>query len=246
MSNDQFNLVALARQEMIDRGFEPDFPADARQQLAGIKPQIDPNLKDLTPLLWSSIDNDDSKDLDQIEWAERVKDGIRVLVGVADVDSDVPKATPIDRHASHETTTVYAGVRTFPMLPEELSTGLTSLNENQDRAAVVMDFVVAPDGSLGARSVYGARVRNKAQLTYNGVGAWLEGKAGPPPKVAASADLQAQLKLQDEAACELREARHKLGALTFDRAEAQPVIVDGVIREITARVSNRAAHLIED
>ena len=128
-------------------------------------------------------------------------DGIRVLVGIADVDSAVPKGTPIDRHAAHETTTVYAAVRTFPMLPEQLSTDLTSLNENQDRAAVVIEFVVdARRFDVIAHSVYRALVRNRAQLTYNGVGAWLEGKAAAPPKVAASADLQAQLKLQDEAA----------------------------------------------
>jgi VacB/RNase II family 3'-5' exoribonuclease len=246
MPQDQFNLVASARQEMTDHGFQPDFPPEAKQQLATIHSQPDPGLRDLTSLPWSSIDNDDSRDLDQIEWAERASGGIRVRVGVADVDSDVAKATPIDSHAAREATTVYAGVHTYPMLPEQLSTGLTSLNENEDRAAVVMEFVVAPDGSMTGSSVYRARVRNHAQLTYNAVGAWLEGTAPPPAKVAASADLQAQLKLQDEAAGALREARDRLGALNFDRAEPQPVFENGVIRAITARESNRAAHLIED
>jgi exoribonuclease-2 len=244
--HDEFHLAAAARQEMAEHGFQPDFPAEALQQLAGIHPQADPRLRDLTALLWSSIDNDDSRDLDQIEWAERVAGGIRVLVGVADVDSAVAKATPIDRHAAREATTVYAEVCTFPMLPERLSTDLTSLNEGEDRAAVVMEFLVAADGSVSGDSVYRATVRNRAQLTYSGVGAWLEKTAGPPPNVAASADLQAQLNLQDEAAATLREARHKLGALTFDRAEAQPVISNGNVREITTRRSNRAAHLIED
>lgn len=241
-----YDLVALARQEMTDRGFQPDFPADAQQQLAGIQLKPDHSLKDLTGLLWSSIDNDDSKDLDQIEWAERVAEGIRVLVGVADVDSAVAKATPLDRHAARESTTVYAGVHTFPMLPERLSTDLTSLNENQDRAAVVIEFVVAADGGISAGKVYRANVRNRAQLTYNAVGAWLEATAGPPLKVAASAGLAAQLHLQDEAAQALRESRHRLGALTFDRTEAQPVITNGHVTEITTRESNRAAHLIED
>ena len=246
MPHEPFDLVALARQEMTDQGFQPDFPADAQQQLAAILLQPDHSLPDLTGLLWSSIDNDDSKDLDQIEWAERVATGIRVLVGVADVDSAVAKATPLDRHAAREATTVYAGVHTYPMLPEQLSTGLTSLNEEQDRAAVVIEFVVAADGGISAGKVYRANVRNRAQLTYNAVGAWLEATAGPPPKVAASADLAAQLHLQDEAAQALRESRHRLGALTFDRTEAQPVITDGHVTEITARESNRAAHLIED
>jgi exoribonuclease-2 len=246
MVHDEFNLAAAARQEMIDRGFEPDFPPDVQHQLETLDPRPAEGLRDLTALLWSSIDNDDSRDLDQIEWAERSPGGIRVLVGVADVDSVVPKGTPIDSHAQRETTTVYTGIRTFPMLPEQLSTGLTSLNEGQDRAAVVIEMLVAADGSIGGESIYRARVRNRAQLTYSGVGAWLEGTAAPPAKVAASADLQAQIKLQDEAAVALREARHRLGALTFDRQESQAVIADGNVKSIEARKSNRAAHLIED
>ena len=246
MAHDQFNLAAAARQEMIDHGFEPDLPPEAQKQLAGIHSHPDRSLRDLTALLWSSIDNDDSRDLDQIEWAERTKAGIRVLVGVADVDSLVSKGTPLDRHAAREGTTVYAAVRTFPMLPEQLSTDMTSLNENQDRAAVVMDFVVGADGEVGAHSVYRALVRNRAQLTYNAVGAWLEGTAAAPPKVAASSELEAQLKLQDEAAAALRGARDRMGALRFDRIEPEPVIRDGNIVEIRERRSNRAAHLIED
>jgi exoribonuclease-2 len=246
MNHNGFDLQAAARQEMIDHGFEPDFPGAALQQLAAIQPRIDSGLRDLTALLWSSIDNDDSRDLDQIEWAERVSGGIRVLVGVADVDSLVAKGTPIDAHAGCETTTVYAGVHTFPMLPERLSTDVTSLNENQDRAAMVVEFLVAQDGTFSAPAIYRAVVRNRAQLAYNSVGAWLEGTAAAPPKVAASVDLAAQLKLQDEAACQLREARHRLGALTFDRLEAQAVVTNGQVQEIRARAANRAAHLIED
>jgi len=231
---------------MIERGFQPDFSPEAQRQLAAIQPAPDPSLRDLTSLLLSSIDNDDSRDLDQVEWAERVAGGIRVLVGVADVDGAVPKGTPIDKHAAQDTTTVYAGVRIFPMLPEKLSTDLTSLNENQDRAAVIIEYVVAPDGTVGAQSVYRARLRNRAQLAYNAVGAWLEGKAAAPPKVAASPDLQAQIKLQDEAAQALSAERYRLGALTFDRQELQPVMSNGKISDITVRESNRAAHLIED
>ncbi|HEX3745418.1 MAG TPA: RNB domain-containing ribonuclease [Bryobacteraceae bacterium] len=246
MSHDEFNLAATARQVMIEEGFRPDFPDEAHRQLAGIHPQSDSGLRDLTALLWSSIDNDDSRDLDQIEWAERVDGGIRVLVGVADVDSAVPKGSPLDDHAAREATTVYAAVRTFPMLPEQLSTDMTSLNENQNREAVVLEFMVPADGQLGTHSVYRAMVRNRAQLTYNGVGAWLEGTAGPPPKVAASPDLAAQLKLQDEAALALRGERDRLGALRFDRIEPEPVLQNGNAVEICARHSNRAAHLIED
>jgi VacB/RNase II family 3'-5' exoribonuclease len=246
MPQNSFDLVAASRQEMIDQGFAPDIPADAQRQADGIRIQPNPGLRDLTGLLWSSIDNDDSRDLDQIEWAERVGAKIRVLVAIADVDSAVAKSTPVDRYAAHETTTVYAGVHNFPMLPERLSTDLTSLSEAGERASVVVEFAVASDGSFDSTSIYQARVRNHAQLTYNGVGAWLEGTAAAPANVAASKDLQAQLKLQDEAAQNLREARHRLGALTFDRVEAQPVMTDGHVTAIAARVSNRAAHLIED
>src|SRR5215469_18637471 len=123
-----FDMGAAARQEMIDHGFEPDFSSDAQRQLAAVHPHLDDGLRDLTGLLWSSIDNDDSRDLDQIEWAERTTAGIRVLVGIADVDTAVTKRTPIDRYAAHETTSVYAGIHTYPMLPEKLSTDLTSLS----------------------------------------------------------------------------------------------------------------------
>ena len=246
MPQDEFHLAAAARQEMTDHGFDPDFSPDAERQLAAIRTGPDRSLRDLTALLWSSIDNDDSRDLDQIEWAERVPAGIRVLVGVADVDSAVARATPIDCHAAREATTVYAGIGTFPMLPLRLSTDLTSLPEGQDRDASAIEMVVAADGTIASSSIYRAVVRNRAQLTYSATGPWLEGKGAAPAKVAASADLAAQLKLQDEAARALRECRHRLGALTFDRLEAQPVIADGVVRDITARAANRASQLIED
>ncbi|HUP05211.1 MAG TPA: RNB domain-containing ribonuclease [Bryobacteraceae bacterium] len=246
MPQDEFHLAAAARQEMIDHGFEPDFPAAAEQQLAAIRAEPDRSLRDLTGLFWSSIDNDESRDLDQIEWAERTPAGIRVLVGIADVDSAVARTTPIDAHACKEATTVYTGIATFPMLPLKLSTDLTSLNEGQERNAVVIEMLVAADGSLASNSAYRAVVRNRAQLTYSGVGPWLEGKADAPEKVTASPELAAQLKLQDEAAQALCEARHRLGALTFDRLEAQAVISGGEVRDIQARGTNRASQLIED
>ena len=169
------------------------------------------------------------------------------MVGIADVDYGVAIDTPIDRHAYSQTTSVYTAVRTFPMLPEALSTGLTSLNENGDRMAIVIEFVAASDGAIDSSGrIYRALVRNKAQLTYSGVGAWLEGKASAPAKVAASPELAAQLKLQDQAAQALRAQRHRLGALEFDRAEAHAVIDDGTVHDVTASVNNRANDLIED
>ena len=246
MNHQPIDLAAIARQEMQSRGFEPDIPAAAIEQAESAHQQPEPGLPDLTSLLWSSLDNDDSRDLDQIEWAERTAAGIRVLVGVADVDSAVAKGSPVDLHAAKETTTVYTGICTFPMLPERLSTDRTSLSEGEDRVAVVVEMTVAPDGSIGTNRIYHARVRNRAQLTYSGVGAWLEGTAAMPAKVAASAELQAQLQLQNEAAHLLRTARDRLGALTFDRAELQTVVDNGKVRGVEGRRANTASRLIED
>ncbi|MBS1857100.1 MAG: RNB domain-containing ribonuclease [Acidobacteria bacterium] len=231
---------------MAERGFEPDLPAAAAEQARTLEVHADPGLRDLSGLLWSSLDNDDSRDLDQIEWAERTAGGIRVLVGVADVDALAARGTPIDAHAERETTTVYTGVHTFPMLPERLSTDLTSLNEGEDRPAIVIEMLVSCDGDIVSSAVYRALVRNRAQLTYSAVGGWLEGAAPAPPKVAESQELAAQLRLQDEAAHALREARGRKGALSFDRQEVQTVVENGHVKGIAAYRSNRASHLIED
>ncbi len=246
MNHSQVDLAALAHQEMIARGFEPDLPPAAQQQAETARQQAEPGLPDLTALLWSSLDNDDSRDLDQIEWAERATGGIRVLVGIADVDCAVSRGTPIDCHAAVETTTVYTGIRTFPMLPERLSTDQTSLSEGQDRVAVIVEMTVTADGSLGANRIYRALVRNRAQLTYSAVGPWLEGKAAMPPKVAASPPLAAQLQLQNQAAHLLRAARDRMGALTFDRAELQTIVEEGKVRGVEGRRANTASRLIED
>ena len=245
-----FDLAVCAHQEMIAEGFAPDFPPEVERQVAALAaraaPAVDGSLRDLRQLPWSSIDNDSSRDLDQIEAAERVAGGIRVRIGIADVDADVEVGSPIDKHAATETTSVYTGIRTFPMLPERLSTDLTSLNEGADRRAVVVEFVVSPEGAVSAPAIYRALVRNRAQLTYNAVGAWLEGTAPAPQKLAASADLTAQLKMQDEAAQALRAQRHRLGALDFDRPETQPILAGDKVQGITAEKQNRAGALIED
>ncbi len=249
MPHSGFDLKASAREEMIREGFDPDWTPEANQQVTALKARpvaAGENLRDLRGLLWSSIDNDTSRDLDQTEVAERVESGIRILIGIADVDADVPVGSPLDQHAASQTTTVYTAVRTFPMLPEELSTDLTSLGENGDRPAVIVEMIVDSNGCIGSSDVYRAMVRNKAQLTYEGVGPWLEGSGPAPGKIAASADLGAQLKLQDEAARALRDQRHRLGALDFDRVEAEPILSNGEVTGIKDRQQNRASDLIED
>ncbi len=250
MFDPHFDLAAAARQEMLQDGFQPDFPPETGDQLAAIRsrPLINPSadVRDLRDLLWSSIDNDTSRDLDQIEYAERVAGGIRVLIGIADVEGSVERGSPLDQHAQSQTTTVYTAVRIFPMLPEELSTDLTSLDENQDRAALVIEFLVDGDGNLASSAIYRALVRNRYQLAYNGVGQWLDSIAGPDPKVASSADLQSQLQLQHEAAGLLRAQRFRLGALNFDRIETDAVIENGQVQDVAARRKSSADLLIED
>ncbi len=247
-----YDLAALAREEMIAEGFSPDFSPEVSRQVAALRahpahPAPDATVRDLRGLPWSSIDNDTSRDLDQIEVAERLPDGtIRIRVGIADVDSDVPKESPIDAHAAANCTTVYTGVKNFPMLPDDLSTDLTSLNEHADRLSVVVELTVAADGSVQDGMAYRAVTRNAAQLAYSSVGPWLEGQGEAPAKVAASQDLQAQLRLQDEAAQTLRAQRHRLGALDLDRTETEAVLTDGHITGIQPRFRNRASQLIED
>lgn len=250
VSAHSFDLPAAAFTEMVRQGFHPDFLSGSEDQVARIRaagPLPAPaNRRDLRTLLWSSIDNDTSRDLDQIEFAERVPAGIRVRVGVADVSASVAKNTPIDQHAADQTRTVYTAARNFPMLPNELSTDLTSLNEGVDRPAIILEFVVDAEGALQQQTVYRALVHNRAQLAYSKVGPWLEGKAAPDEKVAASPELQAQLRLQDEAAQAIRAGRIKQGALEFNRIEADPVVTDGQVYEIRAAQHNRATDLIED
>jgi len=233
-------------------GFQPDFQPEVQKQLADIRahpPQLVPSdkVRDLRNLLWSSIDNDTSKDLDQIEVAERLPNGdVKVMIGVADVDAFVPKDSPIDQHAERETTSVYTGVAIFPMLPNALSTGASSLLPDVDRPAVVTEFVVNAGGALNASNVYRAIVRNKAQLTYNAVGAWLDGTAPAPPKVAASSDLQSQLKLQDQVAQALKKLRFEHGALALDTSEVVPLLYSEQVVDVVKVTKNRATDLIED
>ena len=251
-SPSQVDLQAIAKEVMRQHGFQPDFPLAVRQQLSDLRahpPQITSGgaVRDLRDQLWSSIDNDTSRDLDQIEVAQKLPNGdVKVLIGIADVDAFVPKLSAIDQHAAGETTTVYTGIRNFPMLPEELSTGQTSLLENQDRLSVIIEFVVDAGGHVTASEVYRALVRNQAQLQYNSAGAWLEGTAVAPPKIQASADLQAQLHLQNDVARKLKNRRYENGALNIQTDETYPLVLDAQVIDVVKQQKNRATDLIED
>ena len=236
---------------MIKNGFEAEFsPAVMREVRLLDDPSDDPlppGCRDLRPLPWSSVDNRESRDLDQIEVAELLADGsIRIRIGVADVDTLVRLGSAADEHAAANTTSVYTGVAVFPMLPERLSTDLTSLNEGEDRLAVVIEFDVAADGTLAKASVYNALVHNRAKLTYDAVGRWLEDKGPEPPAIAAWPELRDQVCLQDEAALRLRRARSIAGALDFESVEARPVVVRGKVVDLAVDRRNRARDMIED
>ena len=218
-----------AFQAMIDNGFEPDFSSAVDDQVRAIGsmpvPPSTEGVKDLRSLLWSSIDNASSRDLDQIEWAERLLNGdIRVLVGIADVDALVAKDSPVDRHAAKNTVTVYTETRIFPMMPENLSTGLTSLNEGADRLAVVADMTVKENGDVPESTFFRAIVTNKAKLAYEDVGDWLEGRTPVPEKIANTAGLKDQIELQQQAAVRLQKYRTAKGASNSNRSNHQPLL----------------------
>ena len=243
------DLEAIARQAMLDKGLLPDFAPAALKQLAAItQPSASGSgIRDLRSLPWSSIDNDDSRDLDQLEVAEALPgDACRVLVAIADVDSIVAVGSPLDDHARANTTSVYTAAKIFPMLPEKLSTDLTSLGESQDRLAIVIEFTAAADGALSSSDVYRALVRNRAKLAYDGVGAWLIGTAPIPAPISAVAGMDQQLRLQDQAAQRLRKVRQTRGALTLQTIEARAVFDNGILTELRPDEPNRAKELIED
>ena len=248
----RIDLKAAAQQMMTENGFDPEFSPQVEQELEELKahpPKVEPspNIRDLRNLLWSSIDNDTSRDLDQADVAEPLANGeTKVLVAIADVDTFVPKSSAIDAYAAKETTTVYTGVRNFPMLPEQLSTDTSSLVEAEDKLTIVIEFVVGSDGSVQSSNVYRAIVRNHAQLAYNAVGAWLENNNAAPAKVAASTELQAQLKLQDGIAQALKNQRYRHGALNIETIETSPVILNDKVVGVEKQEKNRATELIED
>jgi exoribonuclease-2 len=232
------------------RGLDPDFPPDALAEAAALPAapaSTEEPVRDLRALPWCSIDNDESRDLDQLSVITTAADGTRaLLVAVADVDAGVRRESAVDRHAAVNTTSVYTPAVVFPMLPERLSTDLTSLGEGNDRLAVVVDLRLGPDGRVTASDVYGATVRNRAKLTYNGVDAWLSGEAALPAAAARVAGMDDQLRHQDQAAQSLAHARHELGALEFESAEAEFVFEGDRVHEVRRRAPNRAKALIEN
>jgi len=243
-------LQAIAHRVMLEKGLVPDFPSQALAELAeihGPATQAKGPMRDLRSLLWCSIDNDDSRDLDQLTVAEALPAGaVKILVAVADVDAVVKKGSALDDHARQNTTSVYTVAETFPMLPEKLCTDLTSLNLDADRLAVVVEMTLAADGSLQGSDLYQAVVRNRAKLAYNSVAPWLEGKGAMPQAVGAVAGLDQNLRFQDQAAQKLKASRHVNGALDFETIEARPVFTGDELTGLESAPQNRANDLIAD
>ena len=247
------DLTAIARRTMIENGFEPDIPSPVLDELQSLQVKPGPealksSTRDLRSLPWSSIDDRKSRDLDQVEYAEKLPSGdVRVLVGIADVDASVRKGSAIDEHAAANCTSIYTGVKTFPMLPEELSTDKTSLMGGADRSSVVSEMIVATDGTVKSSNVFPALVHNYAKLSYEAVGAWLDDKGAMPPEVASVPGMDAQIRLQFEAAQRLRQLRREHGALELDTIQASPVMDNaGNVTELSVTERNGARDLIEN
>jgi exoribonuclease-2 len=246
-------LQSIAHRVMIERGLLPDFSNEALAELERLQISIDqpaqdsPGIRDMQNLLWASIDNDDSRDLDQLTVAEAISGGkIRVMVAIADVDSLVTEGTALDKHARHNTTSVYTAARIFPMIPEKLSTDLTSLNLNEERLALVIEMEIDADGSLLDSRIFRARVCNRAKLAYNNIAAWLEGNGIVPQAVSSVPGLAENLRLQDKAAQNMKKLRHVHGALILETIEAKPVFDGDQIRALEIEEKNRAKEIIED
>lgn len=243
-------LMRAARQAMLDNGLLPDFDQAALDQANTIvQPAKDPGpeIRDLRNLLWASIDNDTSRDLDQLTVAEPLSGGsVRILVAIADVDAIVQIGSPIDAHAHANTTSVYTPAAIFSMLPEKLSTDLTSLGEDQERLSIVIEMTIDSKGTVLQSDLYRARVLNRAKLAYNSVGMWLQGDAPAPNRVSAVSGMDEQLRLQDRVAQVLRAARRARGALDLETIETQPTFVAGVLSDLQPEETNRAKQLIEE
>ncbi len=240
-------LTAIARQAMLDQGLLPDFSPEAQAQANALTVSAtDPGARDLRNAEWVSIDNDDSRDLDQLSVAESLGgSSTRLLVAIADVDVAVKRGSPIDAHASQNTTSVYTAGGIFSMLPEKLSTNLTSLGQREERLAIVCEMVIATDGSITDSAIYRATVINKAKLAYDSVAAWLEG-SGPAPAALEAAGLQSQLRLQDQVAQALGRVRHAQGALTLETIQTSAVFDGQALQDLVPDRKNRAHELIEN
>lgn len=244
------DLKVIADNALLQRNLLIDFSDEVMREVEKVSktpPVIDSSIRDMRNLLWCSVDNDDSKDLDQLSVAEKLPDGdTKIYVAIADVDALVPKGSAIDKHAQQNTTSVYTPEKIYPMLPTRLSTDLTSLNENEDRLALVIEYVVGSDGLIKESDVYRGQVKNRAKLAYNAVSAWLDGKGSLPEAIGRVPGMEEQLRMQDEVAQKLKERRHENGSLTIETINPQVKVLDGGVLNVVPDSQNRAQEMIED
>jgi VacB/RNase II family 3'-5' exoribonuclease len=250
VSNQRALLRNIAEKSMLDSGFLINFSPAVNTELSGLTEKslsISEPTRDLRNLSWCSIDNDDSEDLDQLSVAMAMPSGaVKILVAIADVDSVVNKNSVFEEHAKHNTTSVYTAGEIFPMLPEKLSTDITSLKLNADRLSIVVEFVVKDDGSIQDSIIYPAAVNNKAKLAYNSTGDWLEGNKTIPGAISAINGLDQNLKLQEAAAKKLKSLRFLNGALDLETIQARPVFLEGQVSSLEEDRPNTAKDIIQE
>jgi ribonuclease R len=247
-------LQGIAHRVMLQRGLLPDFSTEALTQVLRLQASAEsgpadrlPGVRDMQSLLWASIDNDDSRDLDQLTVAEAMPAGkVKIFVAIADVDSFIKDGSALDNHARQNTTSVYTAAEIFPMLPEKVSTDLTSLNFNESRLAMIIEMGIGADGSVQESNIYKAQVRNHAKLAYNSVAAWLENKSPIPEAILAVQGLAENLQLQDRVAQSMKNFRHEHGALSLETIQAKPVFDGDQIQSLEIDEKNRAKEIIED
>lgn len=250
MNQSDIDLITFAKEAMWARDFLTEFPIDIQNELAKIGPKLElstnPEIRDMRDKLWFSIDNDDSRDLDQITYIEVIDGGFKAYVAIADVSSTVKKGSFINEHAEHNTTSVYTPTIIFPMLPEKLSTDLTSLNENEDRSAFVTEMVINDQGVMQDYKIYKAYVRNHAKLAYNAVGYWLEQGVNPPELIEKNKELEFQVRQHDILAQKIKNYRQSLGSLSLETIEPHAIIQNRIIVDIVEEKKNRAKEIIEN
>ncbi|MBW3566250.1 MAG: RNB domain-containing ribonuclease [Acidobacteria bacterium] len=249
MGQQRQTLFEIARQAMIDRELLPDFSREAMEQVSRLEspPPLDDDAEDMRSLPWVSIDNDDTIDIDQVSYATTDhNDAIRLYVGIASVDWLVDIGTPVDRHAAHNTTTVYTPVHNFLMIPAELCTDLTSLSENADRMGLVIEMVIETDGTLSFEKVYPARLRNHSKLAYDSLSRWLDEEIPELDGVTGNSGIEESIRLQDEASRRLFAQRRRLGALELDTIESHAILEDDEVVDLVESKRNRARLLIEN
>lgn len=248
--NQNVDLKSIADNALSERNLLIDFSDEVMREVDKVSkatPVVDSSIRDMRSMLWCSVDNDDSKDLDQLSVAEKLPNGdTKIYVAIADVDALVPKGSAIDKHAQQNTTSVYTPEKVYPMLPTQLSTDLTSLNENEDRLAIVIEYTVGNDGLIKESDVYRGQVHNQAKLAYNAVSAWLDGKGQMPEAIGKVPGMEEQLRMQDEVAQKLKACRHENGSLTIETINPQVKVLDGGVLNVMPDTQNRAQEMIED